>query len=111
MYGAVSATLRRLGVRYAPIGIVERSAPTTAADAEPCGSPAGASLHIESRRNPLAFSFCAPSYEPQGRQFLGPPRCVLETGAQSQTPPAGQSASVGTPTPFCPTPTLWNAPS
>src|SRR3569832_982007 len=76
----------------------------------------GASLQSDVRRNGFFDSFAMPSRAPQGRQFLaalagtGFPSASVPAGVstQSHTPPAGHSASVGTPAPVCGTPMSWN---
>src|ERR1700749_4884629 len=123
MYGAVSATSRRLGVRQAPRGGVSGFESVPPSGTGPMrvvanGSPApGASLQRESRRK-LA-STCAASVSPAS--FLAPVQAAAGSqaapslpGTQTQPPSAGeagQSASVGPGSPACGTPMLWNFPS
>src|SRR3569623_2176132 len=76
----------------------------------------GSSLQSDVRRNAFFDSFAMPSRAPQGRQFLaalagtGFPAASVPAGGstQSQTPPAGHAAAVGTPAPVCGTPMSWN---
>src|SRR5450432_2126886 len=100
MYGPVSATLRRLGVRQAPFMASVGAAWTSASRLTSSLS----SLQTPVRRNLFVGSRCRPSYLPQGRH--------LSPLTQSQAAlPAMQSASVGTSGPTCATPMSWNAPS
>src|SRR5580692_13109322 len=97
MYGAVSGTSRRLGVRQAPLRLGSGVAPqlgATAMSVVAQGSPPSdwPSLQIESRRKPFSASLSAPAQAPDGKQLA-----ASAPGAQLQVlEPAGQSSTVGT---------------
>src|SRR5207244_591160 len=115
MYGAVSATSRRLGVRHAP----DRAGYADKSKALPA-SP----LKADARENAVmvdisaASSFLRPVEAPSGRHLaavFSSARLVQSQAGAAAHPAAGcdglegtQSASVGTDSPTWGTPTSWN---
>src|SRR3569623_1379303 len=106
MYGPVSATLRRLGVRQAPFnGSSGDAVRARASAAARIGSPSSAlSLQTEARENLPEASLPKPSQAPQGKHFT--------PFTQSQAAlPAAHSPTVGTSGPLWGTPMSWKSPS
>src|SRR6185436_17965308 len=114
MYGAVSATLRRLGVRQAPFSASKSGASGRSTYHCRESSPLKP-LHLPVRRNLFGLSGdenlvpCSrrrPSHAPNGGQMF------IVVSEQSQAlPPWGQSVVRGTAVPVWGTPISWNSSS
>src|SRR4051812_2267529 len=90
MYGAVSATLRRLGVRHAPFSASVGVTWAYASRERSVGFP----LHSPVRSHLLRESLLRPSQAPQGAQ--GPVDVSEQSQALLWVTSSGQSAVVGT---------------